>query len=141
MKKLLLFAAALAVAATAYAGGKPCAGCPCGMEGVTRSVENLADGVRVTLVAKDPATAEAVRKMMDERHPGKCGCAKCKCPMALKGVDRKVEATADGVVMTVTAQDPETVKEIQAHLSAEAAGAGPHKGCKKECPRMRKAAA
>ncbi len=141
MKKLLLFAAAIAVAATAFAGGKPCAGCPCGMEGVTRSVENLDDGVRVTLVAKDPETAETVRKMMDSRHPGKCGCAKCACPMMSAGVDRKVEGTADGVVMTVTSQDPETVKKIQEHLSVEAAGAGPHKGCKKDCQRMRKAAA
>ncbi len=47
---------------------------------------------------------------------------------------------ADGVVMTVTAQDPETVKKIQAHLT-EFAGSGPHKGCKKECPRRKKAAA
>ncbi len=140
MKNLLLVAAALVVAATAFAGEKPCAGCPCGMEGVTRSVENLDDGARVTLTAKDPETAEKVQKMMDERHPGKCNCAKCKCPMMLEGVERKVEATADGVVMTVTAQDPETVKKIQAHLT-EFAGSGPHKGCKKECPRRKKAAA
>ncbi len=37
-------------------------------------------------------------------------------PMMMDGVDKKVENTKDGVVVTLSSKDPETVKMIQEHL-------------------------
>jgi len=39
------------------------------------------------------------------------------CPMILDGVERKVENTKDGVIITLTSKDPETVKKIQDRLA------------------------
>lgn len=38
-------------------------------------------------------------------------------PMMMDGVDKKVENTKDGVVVTLSSKDPETVKMIQEHLA------------------------
>jgi len=45
-----------------------------------------------------------------------CAC-QGECPMTMKDVERKVETTKDGVVITLTSKNPETVKKIQDHAA------------------------
>jgi YHS domain-containing protein len=40
-----------------------------------------------------------------------------ECPMMMEGVDKKVVNTKDGVTVTLTSKDPETVKKLQEHLA------------------------
>ncbi len=49
------------------------------------------------------------------------------CPMMNKDVDFKVDYTKDGVVVTLTSKDPDTVKIIQGHAAMM------KKGCQDEC--------
>jgi len=39
------------------------------------------------------------------------------CPMMMEGVDRKVENTKDGVIVTLTSKNPEMVKKLQDHMA------------------------
>ncbi len=66
--------------------------------------------------------------------PMMCGCGSPACPMMAEGVERKVEKTADGVVIKVTAKDPELVKKIQAHVEQMAAQAERAGNCGPDCP-------
>lgn len=137
MKKLLLVALMIAVAGLVFAGDKPCEKCPCKMEGVTKTVANLENGVKVTLSAKDPKVVAQIQEMM-----GKCEKGGCECPVMMKGVDRKTEKTADGMVMIATSADKEIVKKLQDHMTAEAKGHKCHKDCQhagKDCPHHKKA--
>jgi len=70
--------------------------------------------------------------------PMMCGCGSDACPMMAEGVERQVEKTADGVVIKVTAKDPELVKKIQAHVDRMAAAAASAGSCPPDCP-MKKA--
>jgi len=116
MKKLLFVALMLTLAAASFASDKPChGGCPCKMEGVTRSVENLGDGVKVTLSAKDPKLVAMIQEKVGKREEG-------DCPMMSENVNRSVETTSDGIVMTLTSGDAEMVKKLQSHAAAEAKG-------------------
>jgi len=38
-------------------------------------------------------------------------------PMMMEGVDKKIENTKDGIVVTLTSKDPEVVKMLQNHAS------------------------
>jgi YHS domain-containing protein/TusA-related sulfurtransferase len=71
-----------------------------------------------------------------------CGCGSTGCPMMAEGVEHKIEKTADGVVIKVTAKDPELVKKIQAHFDQMAAQKAPQASsagtCPPDCP-MKKA--
>jgi len=68
------------------------------------------------------------------------GCGMSDCPLMAEGVERKVEKTADGVVIRITAKDPELVKKIQAHVEKMAAAQAPSAaGCPADCPMMKKA--
>lgn len=69
-----------------------------------------------------------------------CGCGSSACPLLAEGVERKVEKTADGVVIKITAKDPELVKKIQAHVEEMAAPASGAGRCGPDCP-MKKAGA
>ncbi|MBI5622738.1 MAG: hypothetical protein HY924_03060 [Elusimicrobia bacterium] len=82
----------------------------------------LVAAVAVTLFwAKlGPAVAEAGH----EGHHGEHGKA-MMCPAHVEGAQVKVDNTADGVVITITAQDPKAVKDIQvaaAHMGMKEAG-------------------
>jgi len=137
MKKLLLFVALMLTLATAsFAGDTPCGACPCKMEGVTKSVENLDNGVKVTLSATDPKIVAMIQEKV-----GKCEAGESDCPMMTKEMDRKVEKTADGMVMTITSADKDMVQKLQTHMAAESKGHdcgkhhkgdGPHD--KADCP-------
>jgi len=45
------------------------------------------------------------------------GCNMENCPMMLADVEKKVQNTKDGVVVTLTSKNPETVKKLQDHAA------------------------
>jgi len=53
-----------------------------------------------------------------------CACQDGTCPMMQADVERKVENTKDGVVITMTSKTPETVKKIQEHAAQMKKDAG-----------------
>lgn len=57
------------------------------------------------------------RMGMMGRRPGMMGEMAGFGPMMMEGFDKKVENTKDGVVVTLSSKDPETVKMIQEHLA------------------------
>jgi YHS domain-containing protein/TusA-related sulfurtransferase len=71
------------------------------------------------------ATAKPMGMMMGGMHgqqaqmkPGEqAGCNMGNCPMMLADVEKKVQNTKDGVVITMTSKNPETVKKIQDHAA------------------------
>jgi TusA-related sulfurtransferase len=136
MKRLLLLVASmLTLAAVSFAGSPACGDCPCRMEGVTKNVENLEDGVKVTLSATDPKLVAMIQEKMVT-----CEAGRTDCPMMAKEMDRRVEKTADGMVMTITSTDKDLVKKLQTHVAAEFEG---HKGGKqhgKDCSHHQKSA-
>ena len=136
MKKLLFVALMLAVATASFAGGGHCGACPCKMDGVTKSVENLDNGVKVTLSAQDPKIVAMIQEKM-----GKCEKGEDDCPLMAKEMDRRAEKTADGMVMTITSADSDVVKKLQTHMAAEAKGHDCGKHGKKDCPHHQKSAA
>lgn len=50
------------------------------------------------------------------------------CPMMLKDVEKKFENTKDGVVITLTSKNPESVKKIQEHIAMMKEGKCPMMG-------------
>jgi TusA-related sulfurtransferase len=52
------------------------------------------------------------------------------CPSMMKGVERTVTNTADGVRIEMKSSDPEMVQTLQAHMNAE----NKPGGCCKDCP-------
>ncbi len=66
------------------------------------------------------------------------GCC-ANCPMMGKDVEKKVENRPDGVTVTLTSKDPETVKKIQEHAAKMAAGCPMMKGMpQQEAPKSEK---
>jgi len=57
------------------------------------------------------------KKMMKGDEGKCCGMKMEGCPMMMKDVDIKVENTKDGVLVTMTSKNPETVKMIQDHVA------------------------
>ncbi len=84
-------------------------------QAVSRQVENIAGGVKITLTATDP---QAVAKLQQKTE----ACSgECKdCPMHGPGVNRKVEKIDNGVVITVTSSEPRQAEAIQAHAASMA---------------------
>ncbi len=67
-----------------------------------------------------------------QMKPGeKMAAGTCNCPMMLEDVEKKFENTKDGVVVTLTSKNPETVKKIQEHAAMMKEG---------KCPMMGKSA-
>lgn len=117
--KVLAFAVVLGfVAATSlFAGGACCSK----DQAVSRQVETLANGVKLTLTSSDPQVVAQLQSKTEA-----CGKEGCKdCPMHAPGVTRTVEKMANGVVITATASDPQLVAALQKHV------AGMNAGCSK----------
>ncbi|MFA6002742.1 MAG: hypothetical protein WC881_01605 [Elusimicrobiota bacterium] len=68
----------------------------------------------------------------------------CVCPCMIAGAEKQVSNTAAGVVITITAQDPAVIKQIQDAAAGAAKCRGRHdcaKGCKcPECASLHKGA-
>lgn len=127
--KVLMVAVAvgLAVAPAALAGGACCSK----DQAVARQVENLPNGVKITLTSSDPKVVAQLQSRGEA-----CGKDCQDCPMHAEGVTRAVEKVANGVVITATAADPKLVTALQHHAASMGQGAmkGAAKGacCAKE---------
>lgn len=113
-QRFALLIVVLLAAAPVLAGGQGPAACCAAMAGVERTVTQLDNGVRVTLVGADQATVDKL-----QAQAGTCPAKGCSgCPMHAEGVTRTVEKTSSGVVITATAQDPALVASLQKHAVA-----------------------
>ena len=140
MKRLvtLLAVLALAVSAPVLACGAKAAGqmagCPMMMKGVERTAQNLDNGVKITMTAKDAEQVKALQASISAEMKGESGCG--DCPMHAKNVDKKVENTENGVVVMLTASDAAQVKSIQSFAAKSCGGGCPHgKGAEKSADR------
>jgi len=68
------------------------------------------------LVGIDPLPSPAVRRSFQLGQGMGMGMGM----MMMEDVEKKVETTKDGVVITITSKNPETVKKIQEHIAAMA---------------------
>jgi hypothetical protein len=105
---------------------KGCKGeCPCKWEGVTKSYENLDNGVKMTLIAEDAELVTKVQEFMAAKAEGGHGCghhgegkhaAHGDSPWAIfhaKGVTRTAENLDNGVKMLFTCGCPHKQEKMQ----------------------------
>ncbi|MCX7895449.1 MAG: hypothetical protein N2447_05800 [Thermoanaerobaculum sp.] len=97
----------------AYAGGACCSK----DSAVTKQVENLANGVKITMTSNDP---KVVAKLQSKEEGAGEGCQ--GCPMHAQGVTKTTEKLPNGVVITATATDPKLVSALQQHAAEMTAG-------------------
>jgi len=95
-------------------------------EGVTMQVENLENGAAVTYTAEDAALVTQLQEFTAKKVSGEGGDHGCKhdCPCKWEGVNRTAENQDNGVKLTLTAEDAETVTRIQEHMAKKAEGGG-----------------
>ncbi len=117
MKRILLIAAlALLVAGVpALAGGNCADKAAKASKGemaskVESKIENLENGVKVTLISNDAEVVKAVQKEARTFLAGQCAS---QCPMKSEGAAHQVADLDNGVVITATAGCPDKVKQIQ----------------------------
>ena len=150
MKRFFVLAALLALLGSAPAlacgagKGQMASECPLGMKGIEKSAQNMDNGVKITMSAKDAAAVKQLQAAMasEDKETG------CDCPMHAKGVSHSVQNTSNGVVLTLTSGDKEQVKTLQAFAASNCGkGECPHaKGARAaeshgECPHAKEAAA
>lgn len=109
--------------------------CPKKMEGVEKTVANTADGVAMTLTAKDPAQVAKLQELAAVHYSGE------KCPSLPKDAVVSYENTAAGVIVRTTSKNPESVKAIQAkHAAGGHKCSGKHAKEKPSAPEAKGAA-
>lgn len=125
--RVLALGVALGVAAasTVMADGPWCGT----NQALARQIENLPNGVKITLTSKDPKVVADVQSKADAWT--KEGCK--DCPMHAQGVTRVVEKISNGVVVTTTAKDPQLVKAVQKHAEGFTGGCAKTAANKKSC--------
>ncbi|MFT7183758.1 MAG: TusA-related sulfurtransferase [Oceanicoccus sp.] len=96
------------------------------IENIDREIENLDDGVQITITSED---SEAVEKIQERHTNGD----ENKGPQN-DDVEFDVELIDDGVLVTITSDDDETVERIQEHAENPQEGKGNHgeKHCERE---------
>ncbi|HUK14222.1 MAG TPA: hypothetical protein VLW17_13045 [Thermoanaerobaculaceae bacterium] len=119
---VVLAALAAGVIVAATGADAPKAGCCAKGAGVTRTVANLDNGVRITISGADAKTAAMLQEMAASCTKDQACCK--DCPLLADGVTRTVERTANGVVITATATDAKLVKALQEHGGKSCAAAG-----------------
>lgn len=85
---------------------------------VNRSVENIDNGVVITLTTDDAEVLEKLQTVpaeMPDRFPGD-----------EDDITRSIEKIENGIVLTITSEDPETVEKIQEHEGRPFGMKGPH---------------
>lgn len=105
------------------------AGMGLSMKGATAKTANLDNGVEITLSSDEPETVKALQERAAQcsvRHekgaqasPGcaKMGRGKAGAHAGLKDAEVRVENLPNGATITLTSDDPEVVKAIQAHAT------------------------
>ncbi len=116
------------------AGAKKCANkmCPEAMEGVETAARNTADGIEITMTARNEETIAKLQELTLVHYSNKETMEK-DCPSRVEGAAAKIENTASGVKVYITGKTPEVVKKIQAASAKEHSKAGcPREHGKKE---------
>lgn len=83
------------------------------MEDVDQAINVLDNGVEITLTSEDP---EVVEKLQNLPEPGSMGGGPGHMPMPMffgEDVERSVETIENGIVITLTSEDPEVVEKLQ----------------------------
>lgn len=75
-------------------------------------LNNLENGVEITLTAKDPRNIARLREIGSLHFTSAEGLDK-NCPSGVQGAKTSLEETSNGVKITITAQDAAAVKTIQ----------------------------
>ncbi len=107
------------------AGAKKCANkiCPEAMEGVETVATNTADGIEKTMTARNEETIAKLQELTLVHYSNKETMGK-DCPSRVKGAEARIENTATGVKVYITAKTPAAVKKIQAASAKEHMKAG-----------------
>lgn len=107
------------------AGAKKCANktCPEAMEGVETVAKNTADGVEITMTARNEETIAKLQELTLVHYSNKETMEK-DCPSRVEGAGSRIENTATGVKVFITGKTPEAVKKIQAASAKEHSKAG-----------------
>lgn len=112
----LVVALGFAAATPLLAGGACCSK----DQAVSKQVENLPNGVKITLTSSDPKVVAQIQSKTET-----CGKEGCKdCPMHAEGVTRTVEKIENGAVITATSSDAQLVAALQRHAVGISAGCG-----------------
>lgn len=122
------------------AGAKKCANkmCPEAMEGVETAARNTADGIEITMTARNEETIAKLQELTLVHYSNKETMEK-DCPSRVEGAEARIENTATGVKVHITGKTPEAVKKIQAASAKEHSKAGcPEKHGKKEAKASKK---
>lgn len=91
---------------------KKCGLCPETMKGVKTAAVNTANGVEITLTAKDKETVERVQEMAMVHYTAKDNLD-VNCPGRVEGARTKVTNTETGVKVEITGDTPEMIRKIQ----------------------------
>ncbi len=85
------------------------------MAEVDQAVEVIENGIQITLTSEDPETVEKLQNLPEEGPfgPGHGGGHGLKPPFFGEDVTRSVEEIDNGVVITLTSDDEDTVEKLQ----------------------------
>ncbi len=106
-------------------GEKMKGSCPMMMKDVSVNTSDIDKGVRIEITSDNPDTVKMIQehaamhsKMKEKMHhhmkeEGKEGCCKHDCPCLVEGANVSVTNTEKGVIMEITSDNEESVKEIR----------------------------
>ena len=94
------------------AKGKKCALCPEKMKGVETVAKNTANGVEITMTAKDKETIARVQEMALVHYSAK-DTMDADCPARVEGAQTSVTDTETGAKALITGTTPEMIRKIQ----------------------------
>lgn len=97
-------------------------------EGIDSAVENLDNGVKMTFTSEDAELVAHIQEHMAKKAESGEGCGG-DCPCGWEGVTRTTEILDDGMSVTLSTEDAETVTKIQEAIAAKAADEGAGGGC------------
>ncbi len=102
-------------------------------EGIDAAVENLDNGVKMSFTSEDAETVAHIQEHMAKkaesgRSDASEGCGG-DCPCGWEGVTKSVENLDNGLSVTLTTEDAETVPKLQEAIAAKAAEEGEEGGC------------
>jgi hypothetical protein len=119
--------------------GKKCAVCPEKMKGVETVSRNTADGVEITMTAKDKETVAKVQELALV-HYNNGNTMDENCPGRVEGARINITNTETGAKAEITGTTPEMIRKIQEASRKEHQLSGPvskiKKGSKKGTEKM-----
>jgi hypothetical protein len=122
----IVSAVALGVApAMAHGHGKRSAKCIFQMEKVDVQIDDLGDGVLVTMTSDDEEVIARLRERAWDRVEAEDGAREHDCFFHMAGVQVTLKEAHDGVILTITSDNEKTITELQ-----EMARRATKKGCR-----------